>query len=172
MKKICSILAVVLFTFFGGTSFAQTNLKLGHINAQELLTLMPERKAAQAEIEKYAKSLKEQIDAMQTELNKKYQDYTKNEKSYTEIVKQSKQKELQSLQQRIQEFNASAQKELQNKEKELITPILDKAKNAIQAVAKEKGFTYILDASVGVLLYQSNDSKDILPLVKKKLNIN
>jgi len=59
---------------------------------------------------------------------------------------------------------------LQKKEQSLLQPIIDKAKNAINEVAKEGSFTYILDSSVGVVLY-SVESDDILPLVKKKLGL-
>ena len=59
---------------------------------------------------------------------------------------------------------------LQEKEKELLQPIIDRAKQAIAEVAKENGYTYIFDTSAGTLLYQQ-DSDDILALVKKKLGL-
>ena len=59
---------------------------------------------------------------------------------------------------------------LQSQEEKLLRPIIDKAKKAIEDVAKENNFTYIFDSGVGVLLYQ-NDSDDIMPMVKKKLGL-
>lgn len=52
---------------------------------------------------------------------------------------------------------------------QLVQPLIDKAKKAIEEVAKENGFTYIIDTSSGALLYSGGE--DILPLVKKKLNL-
>ena len=64
----------------------------------------------------------------------------------------------------------NAQEQLQNREAELLKPIIDRAKKAIEDVAKEGGYTYILDAGTAAILY-SQDSDDIMPLVKKKLGL-
>ena len=88
----------------------------------------------------------------------------------SELVKQDKIRELESIQQRILEFQQNAQESLAAKEQELITPILDKARKAIEDVAKEENFTYIFDASTGNILYAS-ESENILPLVKAKLGL-
>ena len=52
----------------------------------------------------------------------------------------------------------------------MLKPIVDRAKKAIEEVGKENGYTYIFDAGVGAVLY-SQDSDDIMPLVKKKLGL-
>ncbi|MFC2096669.1 OmpH family outer membrane protein [Bacteroidota bacterium] len=48
---------------------------------------------------------------------------------------------------------------------------MDKAQAAIEKVAKANGFTYVFDLGAGGLLYFSDQSIDILPLVKKELGI-
>ena len=50
-------------------------------------------------------------------------------------------------------------------------PIMDKALNAIKAVGKENGFTYIFDMSQGGILFNADNTEDVLPLVKKKLGL-
>ena len=77
---------------------------------------------------------------------------------------------MQELETRIKNFDSSAQEELQAKQEELLTPIINKAKAAIAEVAKENGYTYVFDSAVGALLYQE-ESDNIFELVKKKLNI-
>ena len=52
----------------------------------------------------------------------------------------------------------------------MLQPIIDKAKTAIDDVAKEEGYTYVLDSSVGVVL-DSVDSNNIISKVKTKLGI-
>ena len=49
-------------------------------------------------------------------------------------------------------------------------PFIDKAKKAIDDVAKEKGYTYILDTSTGSVLYWEGGD-DIMMYVKEKLGI-
>ena len=64
----------------------------------------------------------------------------------------------------------NAQEQLQGREQELLKPIIYRAKKAIEDVAKEGGYTYILDAGTAAVLY-SQDSDDIMPQVKKKLGL-
>ena len=78
--------------------------------------------------------------------------------------------EIQGLEQRLTTFQQSAQVSLQEKEQELLKPILEKAQNAIDVVAEKGKYTYILDSSSGVILY-SKDSEDILEKVKLALKI-
>ena len=151
-------------------SMAQVKIKLGHIDSMELLQAMPGRDSAQKVLQDYSKVLETQMTAMQKELETKYQEYQTNGSTWPPTVLQVKQKDLEDLQARIEAFQQSAQKDLKEKESELLKPIIDKAKKAIEEVAKENGYTYIFDSSVGVLLY-SESSDDIMALVKKKLNI-
>ena len=81
-----------------------------------------------------------------------------------------KAKEINDLEQRIQDFQDSAQQSLQKKKEEIYTPIIKKAEDAIKGIAKEKGYSYIFDTSVGVVLF-AQESDDILPQVKTKLGL-
>ncbi len=168
MKKILTLAALFL-----GLSFsAVAQQKIGHINADELLAMMPETKTAQAELEKYGKQLEKDLSDMETELMTKIQAFQANEKMMTTPTREAKTKELQELQRRIQEFNSSAQQDLQNKQVELLTPVIEKATKAVQEVAREKGFTYILDSSPSKAVVIFNEKgEDIMPLVKAKLGI-
>ncbi|HNQ38924.1 MAG TPA: OmpH family outer membrane protein, partial [Prolixibacteraceae bacterium] len=76
-------------------------------------------------------------------------------------------------QQRIQNFSQVAQQQLQQKQAEMLRPIFEKAQKAVADVAKEKGLIYVFDVSgeLGTVLYRSNESLDLLPLVKTKLGI-
>ena len=168
MRKIfISFIAVV----FSAAVFAQTGIKLGHINSQELLQAMPETDSAQVKMEKAAKELQEQLEAMQVEFNNKYQDYVSKKDSYSELIKQTKETELQQMQQRIQQFQGTAEQDLQKRRSETFNPIMDKARKAIAEVAKANGFTYIYDLSAGCVIFHSENSTDILPLVKQKLGL-
>lgn len=170
MKKITTS-ALVLFFLISGTGLYAQNLKFGHINSQELLQAMPENDSAQAQLERFAKQLQDQMEAMQTELNTKYQDYLNQQEQLTDLIRKTKEEEIQQLQERIQNFQNTAQQEMQKKQNELMTPIINKANEAIKAVARENGFIYIFDISRGTILYFSDKSQDILPLVKQKLGI-
>lgn len=172
MKKLSYLLAISLFVVCVFTNVnAQTKGKFAHIDSQALITAMPEKEAAQKKLQEEASALETELVAMQDEMQKKYKDYLAKKETLTDIVRQSKETELQDLQTRIQSFQTTAQEQLEKKEAELLQPIIDKAKKAIEDIAKEKGYIYVLDVSLGVILYFSSESEDILPLVKKKLGI-
>jgi outer membrane protein len=149
---------------------AQKTAKIGHINSNELLTAMPERALVQKELEEYANTLKLTLDVMRKEYETKVADFQSKQDVMTEIIKENKIREITDLEKRITEFQQTAEADLQKKEQSLLQPIIDKAKIAIDDVAKEQGYTYILDSSVGVVLY-SVDSDNVLSLVKTKLAI-
>lgn len=166
MKNL-KTLTLIAFTLLSTSIFAQ---KFGHLNSNELLLAMPERATVEEEVKKYAQQLESQLGIMSKEYQAKVQDYQSKEASMTEAIKKDKIKEITNLEERISEFQQTAQSDLQEREEKLLRPIIDKAKKAIEDVAKENGYTYIFDSGVGVLLYQK-DSDNIMPLVKKKLGI-
>jgi len=157
-----------MLCLFAVNSYSQN--KLGYIDSQELLLLMPERKTAEEEVQTFAKSLESQLQAMTAEYQQSVQEYQSSESTYTDLVKQDKVTEITGLEQRIQSFQQNAQQALQAKEQELLEPILQKARTAIEDVASEGGYTYIFDKSVGSILF-AKESENILQLVKKKLNL-
>jgi outer membrane protein len=173
MKKqfITLIITALTFVFFSNSSLAQSTVKLGHINSQELLTSMPEYDSAQANLQSEMKQMEDLLEDMEVEFNRKYENYVTNQATFSALVRQTKEQELGALQQKIQEFQMVAEQELGAMQQTLFQPVQEKAKKAIEDVALENGFTYIFDSGIGVLVYTSDDSEDILPLVKAKLGL-
>lgn len=168
MKKV-GLLVIVLMMGVTSTINAQTQ-KFGHINTQELLMAMPERAQAEEEIKKYAKELEDQLTIMNQEYQTKVSEYQAKEATMTETVKKSKIKEITDLEARINDFQQNADQELKTKQQQLLQPMIDKAKKAIEEVAKENKYTYVFDSSTGSLLF-SPESENILSIVKKKVGI-
>ena len=165
MKKITFLALLSILTL---STIAQN--KFGYIDSQELLMLMPERKTAETDVQNFAKSLEAQLGSMTAEYQQSVQEYQVNEATYTDLVKQDKVAEITGLEQRIQNFQQNAQQSLQTKEKELLEPVMEKARKAIEDVATEGNYTYIFDKSVGSILY-AKDSENVLNLVRKKLGL-
>ena len=171
MKRFSFTILVIALFLFSGSAVAQSNLKFGHINGQELLSLMPERDSAEAMLRAYGNDLSEQIEELHVEYNTKVQNYMQRRNSLSEAIREARERELTELQQRIQEFEATAQQDYQRMQGEIMRPLIEKADTAIKKVAKQQGFLYIFDVSVGSVVYFSEASVDILPLVKKELGI-
>ncbi|HEC42019.1 MAG TPA: OmpH family outer membrane protein [Bacteroides sp.] len=168
MKNIIKLFLVVVILMGGLTVNAQ-ELKFGHIDSRELLMSMPESDSAQTKIQKLGEDYQQQVEEMRVEMNKKYDDYINNQETWTDLIKQTKEADLQDMQQRVGQFEQMAQQDLQTQQQEMMRPILEKANNAVKEVAQENGFIYIFDIGSGNPVFWSDQSIDILSLVKTKL---
>jgi len=167
MKRIIIVL-FALFCFMGVKESAAQ--KFGHVNFSELLKQVPGQDAALAEYEKYRTEIIKQMESMVNEIQQKKQEFDAGAASMTPLIRSAKDRELQDLYMRYQEFENSASTDLQAKEVELTEPLIAKAKAAIEDVAKEHGYTYILNSFESVVLYAPT-SDDIMDLVLKNLGV-
>jgi outer membrane protein len=166
LKKII----ILALCFMPLCAFAQ-QLKFGHINLQEVFTALPEKATADKSLQDLATSYENELNKMRDEYSKKVKEFVDKKDSMPQSVLQARQSEIVDMEQRITTLNQTAQADFSKKQQELYQPLIDKVKKAIDAVGLENGFTYIFDLSVQSILYHSDQSVDVLPLVKKKLNI-
>jgi len=166
MKKI-NIFLIAGFSLFALSTSAQ---KLAHINLDSLLRAMPESDSARRVGQAHYQMLENEVESMQKEYQEKVQDYQAHSATYTELIKNTKQQEISDMGQRIQAFQSSAQQDLQRFNDSITKPIITKAKNAVNRVAKEHHYNYVFDTSSGVVLY-SEDSDDIYALVSEELHL-
>lgn len=169
MKFVKAFIIVLLIGVTAGLN-AQTKPKFGHINSNDLLQIMPGRDTAKTALEKVKTQLESEIEFMENEFKTMYTNYLQNADSMTTFIRQKREKELQEKNAAIEQFKQDAQYTFQEEEEKLLKPIIERAKNAIEKVAKDNGYTYVFDSSLGVLLY-FQDSDDLMPLVKKELGI-
>ena len=166
MKKI--IIALLMALPF--TAMA-ADLKIGVFNSQEIITIMPEYNAAMSELENMNLKFQTEGKKLQEELEKKYQEYTSTAETLEPAIRQYKETELARLQQSIQEFATSAENNIKKKQQDLMMPIINKINQAIKKVGDENGFTYIIDNAANIIPYVAPSAENVLPLIKKALNI-
>ncbi len=170
MKTAIKLTLAVALLLSTTSLFAQ---KFGRINTNEVVTAMPEMKEMQTNMEAYGKELQDNIETINVEFNSKYQEYQKNYNTLSEAIREVKAKELESLQERSREFQEAAQRDYSAKQNELLAPIIEKAKKAIDKIAAANGYLVIFDTSTGSLAYFDEATlTDIAPEVKKELGIS
>ncbi len=154
--------------FIGATSFTMAQSKIAHINTNELIEAMPEMKTAKTELEKLGKTYEAEIQKMAVEYQNKMKQYQAEVETKTDEENAKRAEEVQTIEQSIRQYQTNAQQDIQKKETDLMKPIFEKAKVAIQKIAKAQGFQYVLDSTQGsgVLLA---DGKDLMADVKKEL---
>jgi outer membrane protein len=163
MKKVF-VLAAMTLSIFG----ASAQQKIGYISTDELIGVMPEAEKADAELKEYQASLAQQCQDMMRDLNDKDSLFVRDSAKLSPSMKEIKKNELISLYQRVQNWNQQAQDMYQQETQKKIAPLRTKALDAIRAVAKENGYSYILDVNA-VIVGPPGD--DVIALVKKKMGI-
>lgn len=151
-------------------SFAKAQGKIGYINFQQLVGQTSEIKSIQTQIDQYQQQFMDILKGMQTELQTKGADYEAKRATMTDAVRSKTETELQDLNKRIQDYQGTASNQVQQKYNELTKPLIDKLKAAINQVAKEKGYTYVIDSSQTELIV-APDSDDMMAAVKGKLGM-
>ena len=150
MKRAIKLTLAVALMMSATSLFAQ---KFGRINTQEIIMNMSETKEMQTNLESFAKELQDQVESINVEFNNKRQEFQKNYNTYSESVRQLKEKELYELQQRLEDYSQVAQQDYQKRQNELLAPIVEKARAAIDKVAKANGFMAVFDISTGAIAY-------------------
>ncbi|OAB81720.1 OmpH family outer membrane protein [Cochleicola gelatinilyticus] len=169
MKKL-QLLFVAAVLFIGATSFMNAQSKVAHIDTQALVEAMPEMKSAQGQLDKVKKTYDAEIKAMAKELDTKVKQYEGEASTKTDEENAKRVQEVQGMQNNIGAYRNQALKDLQQKEVDVLQPVLEKARAAIQKVARGKGIQYVLDSSTGAGLLLA-DGVDLMSDVKKELGI-
>jgi outer membrane protein len=170
MKKSLRVVLVAGCIMLAGSFMANAQTKIGHVNFNAIIDLLPDTKVVSKQLQDYNKSFMDQLTNMQNELQTKAADYDSKKATMTDAVRQLKESELQDIQKRMQDYQTSAAQKVDAKKEELGKPLFDKARAAISAVAKEKGYAYVIDSSQNELLV-APDSDDLLAAVKLKLGL-
>lgn len=172
MKKLVLVFAFALIT---AVSMAQTPapLKIGYADVEYIFSQMPEAKTIENELTTLRAQLKKQYDNLMADFKKKLDDYNAYGATVAPAVKQNSERELQQMQTNIQKFEEESQADLQKRNYALLGPVQEKVGKAIEAVAKEDGYSLILSSQVGqqdVILY-GDEKLDVSDVILKKMGI-
>jgi len=170
MKRVVKVALVAVSMLFVG-NFAKAQTKIGYVNFAELVRALPEFKTMQSQIDIYQKQFIDQLTAMNNEYQTKGKEFQAKSASMTDAVRMASQAELADIQKRMQDLQTSAQQQVDAKSNELSKPLVDKCRAAVNAVAKEKGYTYVFDSSQGSPMIVSPEGDDLLAASKAKLGV-
>ncbi len=161
MAKLILLLSVL---------FAQQ--RIGYVDSERIINEYEEAKQARLQLEKEVHKWKLQLDSLKNEYLKKKEEYESQEPMLSDQAKLQRQRELNALKQKYENFAKEIWGEhgkIEQKKKELFDPIIEKIVSTIEEIAKEEGYTMILDVSSGVVLYAVKED-DITDKVIDELN--
>ncbi len=166
MKRIIILAALAL------TSFAASaqDLKIGYVNFNELVMLMPEMDSVTVQLEAQQKEATETLRAMYEEYQTKGQQFEQKQASWTPAIRDAKMRELQEIETRIRESEQIFQQEIQQMQQMLQAPVLEKAQSIVSGLAKGKGLALVLNQQ-DMLYFDPALLVDLTPDARLALNI-
>ena len=167
MLKKLLLVAAVLFPMLAS---AQT-LKIGIVDTQELIAKMPDTAAAQKQLEDVSKKYQDEYTKLGEEMKRMVDEYQNMKEDELPAIRDRKTRELSDYQQKIQQFEQQADQDLQKMQYDLMSPVLQKIRTAIEAVGKEGGYSLVQNKDAQIILYYDSPVVDITNDVKAKLGI-
>ena len=166
LKKI----AVLMFCAL--PMLAMAEIRLAHINSGEIMMAMPERAEIQRAMEARSAEWEDMLVSIHEEYMTKMREFQERFEGMSPSVREVLQSELMDLERRWTNTNQIATADLQQLNAELLMPVIQRVRTAIDAVATENNFLYVFDvgATEGIV-HVSPSAIDATPLVKARLGI-
>ena len=165
-KKILLVAALLIPML----ASAQT-LKIGLVDQSEILSKMPETEAAQKQIAEVSKKYEDEYAKLTEEMNRRLEEFKQMKPDELPAIKERKARELEDYQTKMAQFEQNAMQDLNKMNQELMPPIVQKIRSAIESVGKEGSYSLIQDKSPQLTIYFASPVVDITPEVKAKLGL-
>ncbi len=146
MKKVIVFLGSLLIASAG-----HTETKIGLVDMQKAIQSTSAGKKAKSELEGEFNKKKKELEGKEAELKKIGEELEKKKSVMSEEALGKKQAEFQEEMLKYRDVVGKSQVEIQKKERDLTAPILDKMKKVIAKLAKEKGYSVIMESNQTVL---------------------
>ncbi len=146
--------------------------KIGYLNSTAVMADLPEMKSADSDLQAFVIQ-KQNLDSIKvTAWQNKVRLFQEQAEKGLLSPKQQAEEEAK-LKEEQAELSKSAQdasQEIQKKRADLYKPLIDKFNAAVKKVSKDNGYTYVIEATTGVLLYAA-DAGNVENLVRKELGL-
>jgi outer membrane protein len=161
MKQFKTLLIAAIL-ILGANQTISAQAKTAHVDVSEIMAKMPAMLDAQKQLEKLSSTYDTDYKKMVEEYQAKLKKYEAEAATVTEVINGDRSKEVQDMQKRIVDYRDNAQKELQQKESDIVKPLMEKVRASIQKIGKAKGFQYVLDGSSLLLADGPNLTMDVI----------
>ena len=171
MKKIILLIALALCVSF--SAFSQT--KYGYIDSEYILGNIPEYKEAQKELDRIAAVWQKEIEKKFASIDSMYKKYQVEAITLPENLKQKREEAIVHAEQDakdLQKKRFGKDGDLFKKREELVKPIQDRVFNAIEALAKDRGYAFVFDAAGSMTIVYADPKFDLNDQVMQRLGIS
>lgn len=168
MKQFSWVVLVALCLFSTGWAYAE-DVRIGYVDVRKVLTESKAGQRVKGEIDKLVKQHREKLDRGEQELKDMQKAYEKDKLLLSDSQKEKKQQEFQEKLKAFREARASAQREIDQKEREYTSQALPKIREIIRDLAKTQKLTLVFDKNDASVLYAA-DGPDLTDKVIQRFN--
>ena len=163
MKAMIAVLALVM------TSSAFSAVTVGKVDVQKVLITVNQGVAVRDQLKKSFDDKQSILKKEEDAIKKLQEDYSKKASVINEKEKAKKEKEIQEKIIAIQQKTSSFQKDIQDMEQKLKTPILERVKTVVDEVSKAAEVDLVYESATAPILYAKTE-KDLTDEVVKSYN--
>ncbi|MEX0773224.1 MAG: OmpH family outer membrane protein [Balneolales bacterium] len=178
-KKILFLVSCLAFTgLLSIEAKAQNEMNIGYVDPQSIMMSLPEMAAIERRLQNFVESKREEYTEKEANFRREVEEYQQKLAVISEQAQQAEEERLAQQNLELQEFQQNFQVEIQERQAELVGPLLDKIQNAIDEVASSRNLTFVLNSVTNngdfIILYASEEAQqnnDITEEVKELLDI-
>lgn len=167
------LVTTVLLTFVVATS-AFSQARVGYMNPQTVLDNLPEKEAIERQLNRFLDQREAEFEEKSIEFQNELAQFQQEAPNLGEQETQRRQQQLQQMDQELQEFQFRIERELQQRQEELLEPVLREMNTIIESIAEEKNLDYVINEASGqgeqFILFISDEGKDELDLTDQVLS--
>jgi outer membrane protein len=168
--RIAALVAALTLSMTGILGAQAAAPKIVYVNSQKIIAQAPGRADAEAQFQKEMDQYKAQVQKLGDSLKTQIADYQKNQATMTPAARAAREKDLGGKQQAYQQHVQELEQTAQQREAELVRPIMEQINKIIEQIRSENGYLFILDAgSQAGVVVAADSSLDITDQVIKKL---
>jgi outer membrane protein len=161
-RKLGSLFLILLFV---ATSTAFGQLRIGYMNAQEVLSQMPQREGVQQKLNSFIQEKRAELKERTAAFQDSVAEFQQNQGNMSQSAIQQKEQQLSQMEASMQKFQQSLRQQVQQRRSALLQPLYEEMNNAIETVAENKNIDFVLNEATStgenVIYYSSREQLDI-----------
>lgn len=154
---------------------AQAQQRIGYVDTEYILNQLPEYTSVQQKLEQLEQRWREEIQSQQERVETLEEEFEAREVLYTDEERQRKREAIQEARKKVEQLRKQyfgPDGRLYTRQQELMRPIQERVLSAVERVATEAGYDYVLDRKGETLFLFARDEHSLSDQVLRELGIN
>lgn len=157
------------------SSALQAQHRIGYVDTEYILSRLPEYQSVQQQLDRMVRDWQNELDRRRQNIDQMFEEYQARELLYTQEERQRRREEIVRAEEELERLRQQyfgPEGELFRQQEALLRPIQERVLEAIEAVARNRGYDYVLDKAAAPMLLYAPPEHDLSDRVLAQLNVN